>query len=31
MKKKKLVKAFWLVVSIIVGISMIFLPIFLGL
>jgi len=30
MKKKKLVRAFWLIISIIVGISMIFLPIFLG-
>lgn len=31
MKKKKVVKIFWIVVSLIVGVSMAFLPVFLSL
>lgn len=31
MKKKKLIKVFWIVVSLVVGVSMIFLPIFMSL
>lgn len=31
MKKKKLIKVFWIVVSLVVGVSMVFLPIFMSL
>jgi len=31
MKKKKIIKAFWIAIALIVGVSMVFLPILMGL